>query len=163
MTDTRWLDVEDDLAAATRHFRNTARLYDAGGFDEPDLDGYRVRMGLQHAMQAGYTPLEGALHRILDILGEEAPTGPNSHADLVRRVSRPVRLPDRSRPAILTSEAAADADEARRFRHRAAHDYDSFQPDRAAPSIAAARRLADSLEHSIRAFRDQIDPPSTAV
>ncbi|MCJ2022882.1 hypothetical protein [Methylobacterium sp. J-067] len=98
MTDARWLDVEDDLGAAIRHFGNAARLYEAGGFDAPDLDGYRARMGLQHAMQAGHTSLEGALHRILDILGEDGPTGPNSHADLIRRVSRPVSLPDRSGP-----------------------------------------------------------------
>ncbi len=160
MTDARWLDVEDDLGAAIRHFRNAARLYDAGGFDEPDLDGYRARMGLQHAMQAGHTSLEGALQRILDILGEETPTGPNSHADLIRRVSRPVTLPDRGRPAILTPEVAADADEARRFRRRAAHDYDNFLVERAAPSIEAARRLAHTLSPCIRLFRDRFDPPA---
>lgn len=130
------------------------------GFDEPDLDGYRARMGLQHAMQAGYTSLEGGLHRILDILGEDGPTGPNSHADLIRRTSRPVDLPNRSRPAILTREVAADADETRRFRHRAAHDYDNFLPERAAPSIDAARRLAQTLAPCIRLFRDRIDPPA---
>ncbi|MDP4024758.1 hypothetical protein Q8W71_19190 [Methylobacterium sp. NEAU 140] len=160
MTDARWTDVEDDLAAAVHHFGNAARLYDAGGFDDPDLDGYRARMGLQHAMQAGYTSLEGALHRVLDILGEEVPTGPSSHADLVKRLSRAVTLPGRFRPAILTPDVAADVDEARRFRHRAAHDYDSFAPQRAAPSIEAARRLAGSLAPCIRLFRDRIDPPA---
>lgn len=34
--------------------------------------------------------------------------------------------------------------------------YGSFQPERAAPSIAAARRLADGP--CLRAFRDRIDP-----
>lgn len=66
-----------------------ARLYDAGGFGNPesddealetaDLDAYRARMALQHAMQAAHTSLEGGLKRILEILGEDPPSGPQSH------------------------------------------------------------------------------------
>jgi hypothetical protein len=159
MTDARWIEVEDDLDSACRHFHNAARLYDDGGFDAGDLVGYRARMALLHAMQSAHVSLEGALKRILEILGEEAPTGEQSHADLVRRVSRAVNTPGRVRPAVLTPEVARDVDESRRFRHRATHDYDNFDPRLTAPSIAAARRLAVSLKPGIAAFRDHVDPP----
>lgn len=161
MTDARWIDVDDDVAVAVRHFHNAGRLFDAGGFDDDDLDGYRARMALQHAMQAAHTSLEAALMRILDILGEDAPTGASSHSDLVRRAARALDLPDRTRPAILTPALVVDVDETRRFRHRATHDYDSFVPHRAGPSVEAAKRIAASLSDCIREFRDAVDPPSS--
>ena len=146
MTDARWIEVEDNLESASNHFANAAQLYDAGGFDADGLAGYRARMALLHAMQSGHTSLEGALKRILEILGEEAPTGDQSHADLVKRVSRAVDTPGHVRPAVLTPEVARDVDEARRFRHRATHDYDDFDATLATPSLEAARRLAESLK-----------------
>lgn len=159
MTDARWIDVDDDIAAAVRHFHNAGRLFDAGGFDDGDLDGYRARMALQHAMQAAHTSLEAALTGILDILGEDAPTGASSHSDLVRRSKRALDLPDRKRPAILTPALAVDVDETRRFRQRAMHDYDSFVPHLASPSVEAAKRIAALLPECISAFRDAVDPP----
>ncbi|MER2264288.1 hypothetical protein [Methylobacterium oxalidis] len=36
-----------------------------GGFEDAGLDGYRARMGFQHAMRAAHTSVEGALVRIL--------------------------------------------------------------------------------------------------
>ncbi|WP_040485140.1 hypothetical protein [Lutibaculum baratangense] len=160
MTDARWIEVEDDLDSACRHFGNAARLADEGGFDDGGISGYRARMALLHAMQSAHTSLEGALRRILQILGEEAPVGGHTHADLVRRVSRAVSTPGRVRPAILEPDVARDVDESRRFRHRATHDYDNFDPTLAGPSIEAARRLASSLRPCIAAFRDRVDPPS---
>lgn len=163
MTDARWIEVDDDIDAACRHFGNAAKLFEEGGFDAEGLSGYKARMALLHAMQAGHTSLEAALRRILDVLGEEPPTGDQSHADLVRRVARAVSTPGLSRPAILPEQVARDADEARRFRHRATHDYDNFDPARAMPSIEAARRLSAALKPAISAFRDRIDPPSQIV
>lgn len=172
MTDARWAEVEDDIRSACRHFGMAARLYDAGGFGDPesddealetaDLDAYRARMALQHAMQAAHTSLEGGLKRILEILGEDPPSGPQSHADLIRRVSRPLAVPGLERPAILSHEVERDVTETRRFRHRAMHDYDNFEPDLAVASIEAARRLSESLPICIERFRDEVDPPSAA-
>jgi hypothetical protein len=169
MTDARWVEVEDDIRAACRHIRMAARLYDAGGFGDPevededlpeeDLDAYRARMALQHAMQSAHTSLEGGLKRILEILGEEVPSGQHSHADLVKRVSRPLALPGLERDAILAPEIVRDVNESRRFRHRAMHDYDNFEPDRATLSIDAARRLHAALLPCIEAFRNSVDPP----
>jgi len=44
MTDARWIEVEDDLNSACRHFGNAAQLYDEGGFDADDITGYRATM-----------------------------------------------------------------------------------------------------------------------
>lgn len=91
MSDARWIEVEDDIESACRHFGNPAMLYDQGGFDVADLSGYKSRMALLHAMQAGHTSLEAALKRVLEILGEESPAGDYSHADLIKRAARPSR------------------------------------------------------------------------
>lgn len=161
MTDARWVEVEDDVVSACRHFRNAARLYDEGGFEDKGLNGYKSAMALQHAMQSGHTSLEGALKRILEILDEELPSGANSHADLIKRVTRPIEVEGHERPAILSGGVARDVDESRRFRHRATHDYDSFEAERAEPAIEAARRLAESLGPAVEAFKTVIDPPSS--
>lgn len=169
MTDARWTEVEDDIRSACRHFTMAVRLHEAGGFGETgdedlqgdDLSAYRARMALQHAMQAAHNSLETGLKRILELLGEEVPSGAQSHADLVRRVARPLNLPGLTRPAILTPELERDVNETRRFRHRVMHDYDSFEPSCVGPSIAAASRLRVDLLPCIEAFRNTIDPPST--
>jgi hypothetical protein len=164
MTDARWADVEDEMRRAMGHYSRAVRLFDAGGFAPEeaasidDLEIYRNQMALLHSMQSAHRTLEGGLIRILEILGEEVPTGANSHADLTTRVSRPLDLQGHERPAILGPEAAADVDESRRFRHRPAHGYDNFDPVLARPAIDAARRLQAALWPCIRAFRDVIDP-----
>lgn len=158
MTDARWIEVLDDVDSACRHFGNAALLYDEGGFHADDLASYKARMALLHAMQSAHSSVEGALKRILEILGEEPPVGEQSHANLVKRVSREITTAGHARPAILPPDVARDVDETRRFRHRATHDYDNFDPSLAAPSIEAARRLAATLKPCILAFRDRIDP-----
>ncbi len=160
MSDTRWIEVDDDISAACGHYGKAAALFDRGGFEDETLDGYRAKMALMHSMQSAHTSLEAAFKRILEILGEEAPGGEQSHRDLVKRVARPVTIPGHARPAILPADVARDVDESRRFRHRATHDYDNFEPMLAGPSIEAARRLATDLPAAIAAFRDAIDPPA---
>jgi hypothetical protein len=113
-------------------------------------------MALMHALQSGHTSLEGGLLRILEMLHEERPVGEDWHMALIRRVA--TVLPDR-RPAILSPELAEAADETRRFRHRAVHNYDSFRVTEIAQTIRAAETLATRLATEIRAFRDLIDPP----
>ena len=44
MSDARWLDIEDDVASAVRHFRNAIALYAEGLSDDDDLDAYKGRM-----------------------------------------------------------------------------------------------------------------------
>jgi hypothetical protein len=95
------------------------------------------------------------LLRILEMLGEERPAGENWHADLITRVG--VALPGR-RPAILPRDLAEAADETRRFRHRAVHNYDNFRVHEATRTILAAEALGNGLKDAIFAFRRAIDP-----
>jgi hypothetical protein len=155
VTDGRWFDVDADVRAAVAHFRQSVALHEEGGFDAPGLAGYRAQMALMHSLQSGHTSLEGALLRILEMLGEERPVGETWHADLIRRASAP--MPN-SRPAILSPTLAQAADETRRFRHIATHNYDSFRVDAAKPTIDAARLLADGLIGEIATFKGKIDP-----
>lgn len=150
MRDARWLEVDFDIASAVSHFERSAALFKKGGFDQPGLAGYQASMALMHALQSGHTSLEGGLLRILEMLQEERPVGEDWHMALIRRVA--TMLPER-RPAILSSELAAAADETRRFRHRAVHNYDSFRVTEISQTIRAAETLAGSLGREIRVLQ----------
>ena len=156
MSDARWFEVDSDIDAAVRHFRQSVELFRKGGFDAPGLAGYQAEMALMHALQSAHTSLEGGLLRILEMLGEERPVGENWHADLITRVA--AVLPGR-RPAIIGTLIAEAATETRRFRHRATHNYDSFRVYEATRTIEAAEILANGLKAAIFAFRYVIDPP----
>ncbi len=155
MTDARWIEVEDDFAKAAFHFRNAAALHAEGGYEDEGLAGYRTVMAMMHAMQSGYTSLESGLIRVLDLLGEERPTGEAWHSDLLRRAAR--RTP--TRPPILSPEIFRVADKTRRFRHVAMKSYDLFDPREAGDAVAAAAALAERLLQDLAAFRAAIDPP----
>jgi hypothetical protein len=156
MSDARWFEVQADIEAAVRHFRQSIELYRKGGFDAPGLDGYQAEMALMHALQSAHTSLESGFLRILEMLGEERPVGENWHADLITRIA--AVLPGR-RPAIISPQTAEAATETRRFRHRATHNYDSFRVEEVSRTIEAANTLAGGLEADILAFRNIIDPP----
>lgn len=111
-----------------------------------------------HAMQAAHTSLESGLVRVLAMLGEEKPSGADGHADLIRRVSRPTE----DRPAIISTEIMALADETRRFRNIAMRSYNSFRPEEAHRAVEAARSLADRILDEIAVFKHTIDPPSNS-
>lgn len=144
MSDARFIDVEDDLAVAIRHFRMAVLLFEEGGFEGIDIVGYRASMALMHALQSGHTSVEAALVKALDILGEDPPHGGDWHATIIRRLSRE-RRDEFARPAILSPELARDLDETRRFRHRAMHVYEGFDARLAAPAVEAAERLVTGL------------------
>jgi hypothetical protein len=75
MSDARWVDVEDDISSSVQHFSRSVEIFERNGFLGDDLSAYMARMALMQAMQSGYTSLEAGLERILEILGEEKPTG----------------------------------------------------------------------------------------
>jgi hypothetical protein len=154
MSDARWFDVEEDVKSAVGHFSKSVRIFELGGFDGRDLPAYIARMALMQSMQAGYTSLESAFERILEMIGEEKPAGANYHADLLRRVSRDI--PD-SRPAIIDGELAEAADEARRFRHVARKSYDGFHVEGAASAVKAAALIRDRVAMAIGVFRSKIE------
>jgi len=154
MSDARWFDVEEDVKSAVGHFSKSVQIFELGGFDGNDLPAYIARMALMQSMQAGYTSLESAFERILEMIGEEKPAGANYHADLLRRVSRDI--PD-SRPAVIDGELAEAADEARRFRHVARKSYDGFHVERAASAVKAAALIRDRVAMAIGVFRSKIE------
>jgi hypothetical protein len=154
VSDGRWFDIDADVRAATDHFSRATELYRQGGFNVSGLEGYKAQMALMHSLQSGHTSPGGALLRLLEMLGEERPIGDNWHADLIRRVAAPMP----TRPEILGKSMAAAADETRRFRHIATHNYDNFRVEAAAPTIEAAETLAAGLAADILTFRRTIDP-----
>jgi hypothetical protein len=154
VSDARWIEVESDVEGAARHFERAVALFDAGGFDQPGLAGYRAGMAFMHAMQAAHTSLENGLLRILEMLGEERPIGAYWHADLVRRLARD--LPG-LRPMILPAALADAADETRRFQNIAARGYDNFDHTRAGAAVPAATVLVAGLGEALRAFRAAMD------
>jgi hypothetical protein len=95
------------------------------------------------------------LLRILEMLSEERPVGEDWHMALIRRVA--TVLPGR-RPSILSMELADAADETRRFRHRAVHNYDSFRVAEIGQTIRSAELLASRLKAEIQAFGQAVDP-----
>lgn len=112
---------------------------------------------MMHAMQMAHTSAEVALEKVLNILGETPPSGDNWHADLPDRAGRVV-TGEFARPAILPPDVLADLHETRRFRHVATRSYDQFDPSRAAPSFAAAKRLVIAFPPAIQRFRESVDP-----
>jgi hypothetical protein len=154
MSDARWFEVDEDVAAAVKHFGMSVDLFAAGGFEGDDLGAYRARMALMHAMQSGHTSLESALVRILDLLGEEAPSGREWHADLIKRVS--CEIP--GRPAILPPDLTRAVGETRRFRHIAMRSYGSFDMELSWPSVLAAGVVARNIGPAIASFKAVIDP-----
>jgi hypothetical protein len=158
MSDSRWTDVDKDIDNALMHLGMAVRIFEAGGFDAPDLDGYKNASSLMHALGAGYTAIENALTRTLDILGETSPTGTSWHKDLVDRVSRPMTGKD-ARPAFFDAAMRRDLIECMRMRHRVRHsEYDEFIPAKAEPAVDAARRIISRLKQAIAQFKAQVDP-----
>ncbi|WP_332683250.1 hypothetical protein [Bosea sp. (in: a-proteobacteria)] len=151
----RWSDIKADIAAAKRHFAAAVRISEQATFDLDNESHYDAAMALQHAMLAGYTSFELGLRRILALLGEDPPIGPDWHAALVRRVATPI---ENGRPAIISLSLSRDIGELMRFRQVAMHSYDDFDFERAKAAVAAATRFVAGIEGEIAAFRAVIDP-----
>ncbi|MFO1026528.1 MAG: hypothetical protein U1E70_15250 [Acetobacteraceae bacterium] len=152
MSDARWIEIEAGIDSAVHHYAGAVEIFDR--LKRANEDRYTLEMAFMHAMQAGHTSLENALLRILEMFGEEAPSGRHWHADLIRRVARAVG----QRPAILEGDMAEAADETRQFRNVASRTYDNFSQRKAEPAVAAAGVLIEGLPDAIARFRQAIDP-----
>jgi hypothetical protein len=149
-----WADIMADVSSAERHFAGAAALVDAGALAGEGLDRYRGEMAVMHAMQSGHTSVEAAFQRLLRVLDEPVPTGPDSHADLMRRIH--LTVPG-DRPAIVSDELAAALDDTRKFRHVAMRSYDVFRVESALPAIASSKVVAKLLRQELEAFRAFLD------
>lgn len=147
-----WDDIAGDIASMKRHLGQAVAIHRDRMAETPD---YIHAMAFQHAMQAGYTAFEAFLKRLLHLLEEPLPTGPNSHAALLSRVGRPIAG---ARPAILDGDMLAHAETLRRFRHVAMHSYDDFDPRRATIPVEAAAAVVTGIDVAIARFRAAVDP-----
>lgn len=147
-----WDDIASDVAAAKRHWREAMLLHDRALADPAD---YVVGMAFQHAMQSGYTALEAGLRRLVAMLGEPMPAGPDWHAALVRRLARPLAG---GRPALFPLPLSGHVEELRRFRHVAMHAYDDFSPRKATIPVEAAAIVVAEIDAVLAAFRAALDP-----
>lgn len=162
MSDSRWSDVEADVEQALMHFGMAIEIFEAGGFDDPGVEGYKSTSAFKQGMDAGYTAVERAIEGILSILGEELPTGRDFHRILLDRVTRPL-IGDHARPAIFDEDLRQKLLEAVRMRHRVRHSsYDEFIPHKAEPSVDAARTIRARLRDAIAEFKKKIDPDRNA-
>jgi len=151
-----WHTVIRDVNSAEHHFLRASKLFDVLVL-EKSHDVYTVEMAFQHAMQSGYTSIESAIRKIFHITGEEIPTGSSSHKELLLDSFEPYA----DRPAIFTDPLVQKSLHALRgFRHVAAHSYDDFSTDLAAPSARAAKNIAGKLASQILDFIEKFDPCS---
>jgi len=161
MSDSRWSDVEADVEQALMHFGMAIEIFEAGGFDDAGVEGYKATAAFKQGMDAGYTAVERAIEGILNILGEEPPAGRDFHKALLDRVTRPL-TGDHARPAIFDEGLKHELLEALRMRHRVRHSsYDEFIPRKAEPSVDAARTIIARLRDAIATFKKTIDPDRT--
>ena len=151
-----WQDALDDVEAACVHYGEAIAMFEEPGFAPTGTPNYRDRMAFLHAMQSGYTSFEAALRRLLAILDEPMPVGPEWHTALVRRVARPLAS---SRPAIIGPELEVAVLELMRFRHVAMHSYERFDTEKAGMAIRQARVFLEAINADIARFRAAIDPP----
>lgn len=167
MTDARWAEVEADVRSACRHYGMAVRIFDAGGFGDPDvadldlddLGAYRNRGALRQAMLFAGISLERALERILEMLGEDRSPNSSPRGGRAEEVAPSLDMPGLRRHAVLTPGIEDDVNEARLFGRRALRRRDHPDPGQAARSIEAARRLSLGLPVRIADFRDSVDPP----
>jgi hypothetical protein len=157
VSDARWIEVELALADAVGRFSDALAISQQARPSEA-LQQTILDNALMHTLQNGHHSAEAALLKTLDILGETAPTGPSSHHDLINRAALPIAEGDLARPAIIDAAVAEDLHETRRFRHVATHGYANFDAGRAAPTLAAAERLIQSLPSALKQFKAVIDP-----
>ena len=138
-----WDDIVSDVASAKRHFAEAVQLHRAPSSAVPD---YVTNMAFQHAMQ----------ERLLHLLSEPLPTGPEWHAAMVRRLARPVAG---SCHALLAEPLLGQIEDLRRFWHVAMHAYDDFSPRKAVIPVTAAAAFGPGIDEALAAFRAGIDPP----
>ncbi len=155
MTAALWDDVLADVASSTRHYGHAVDMFDADLTRGDPRRRYEAGMAFQHAMQAAYTSFEAAMKRLLALLDEPEPVGPDTQAALPRRLGQAV---GGARPAVFDTALLADLSELRRFRHVAMHAYDEFEPARATAAVEAARAYLRGVAPALAAFRAALDP-----
>jgi hypothetical protein len=149
--DLRWTLLRADIADAVENLADGASLY-RDGAPPPAARTLRRQhdKAFQKFLQDGYSSIERALIRVLEIFGEPPPRGQSWHSDLLRVAvgsigGAPARPP--FAPSLL-----ADLRLLLQFRHVAMHGYSDFDLDMARPAAEAAARVAAALPEATEAF-----------
>lgn len=160
MPNISWSEVFSDIEDAVGYFNFVGEYFESIEINDPEaseLIKRRDEMVVMHAIQIGYTSLENAFKRILNVLGEPLPVGDSYHSDLIKRVSKVIDG-SHERPAIISNETYKLADQLRRFRHVAVRSYRGFSLDSCEDSVEAARLMAEVIHNEINVFVELIDP-----
>jgi hypothetical protein len=157
--DARWTDVQEYFCRAANHFKMSRMIFDTGGLDADDTNGYMARMALMHSMQTGYTVFEDGLKKIFTVIEEPITLGGDTwswETALLARASKNIKS-CHGRPSIFSPQFLEIAGRVRRFRHIAATDYDNFNTAEASGSVEAATLMAKNLMTEFERFREAMD------
>ena len=113
-----------------------------------------------------YNAVEHFFERVAVELNGGLPAGTDSHAQLLRRMGRPV---EGVRPAVIDEPLRASLHEYLRFRHLFRHGYGfALEWTRLVPLLQGMRALAPELVHQLEAFittvaalADRLDEPAS--
>jgi hypothetical protein len=107
------------------------------------------------ALHSFYNGIENILKRIAKTGDGGAPSGPDWHAELLRRMSQPTNV----RPALLDPSLFATLDDYLGFRHVFRSHY-SFELtwEFMTPLVKNARPTLDQLEQRLKEFLAAVDP-----
>jgi hypothetical protein len=103
VSDSRWSDVEADVEQALTHFAMAIGILEAGGFDDPGVEGYKSTAAFKQGNGCRLYRRRARDRGILNILGEELPTRCDFHKVLLDRVTRPL-TGDHAHPAIFDED-----------------------------------------------------------
>lgn len=95
------------------------RLKALSAKSEPgDLSAYTESLALN--LHSFYEGVETIFERIIDFTGEDKPSGPEWHMELLERMTLPIK---KLRPDVISIETAKNLDTFRAFRHKVRHIY----------------------------------------
>ena len=102
-----------------------------------------------------YSGLERIFAHIASSIDQSVPTGPEWHRELLRQMT--IELPG-LRPAVLTSELAAEIDEFLRFRHVVRHNYAfALEPERVERLASRLRPLYRDVSVALLTFASLLE------
>ncbi len=140
-------DLEADRDDLDRILEEGARCLETLSGRSPTSLELRGAGGIVHDF---YNALEHFWARVAVELDGGLPVGPDSRAQLLRRMSRPI---EGSRPAVLEQALYEDLQEYLQFRHLFRHGYGyALAWPRLRPLLAKMQELAPALRRQLNAF-----------
>jgi uncharacterized protein YutE (UPF0331/DUF86 family) len=144
----RWIEVRTYTESALLHFGKAVEIQSGRNSAITENALYTIDMATMHAMQVGYTSLENSFLKILELFGEDPPTGKNWHKELLGRVCMDVDI----RPALVNRELRLTVEELRSFRHVASHAYDHLDLEKLTLALRAASVFVEHYPPVLHAF-----------